>query len=97
MMDEVLGPCYEVAAPYMDDILVFSLTWKEHLRDVEKVLLLLRLHKLTAKPAECEWGMKYVEYLGHIIGSGIVVIPEMRVTAMSEYKRPITKKDVRVF
>ena len=38
-----------------------------------------------------------LEYLGHIVGSGIVAVPRMRVTAMSEFQQPVTKKNMRAF
>ena len=51
---------------------------------------------LTAKPAKCTLGKRYVEYLGHV-GDGIVTVPEQRVLAMREFKQPLTRRDVRVF
>ena len=97
LMDAVLGPCYGFAAPYMDDVLIFSSGWDEHLLHVRKVLEELRRHGLTAKPAKCEWGMCYVEYLGHVVGSGTVAVPEMRVKAMANFAQPVTKRDMRAF
>ena len=38
-----------------------------------------------------------MEYLGHIIGEGEVTIPEAKVTAIREYVRPKTQRDVRAF
>ncbi len=37
LMDGVLNECYECAAPYIDDILIFSRSWEEHMVDVRKV------------------------------------------------------------
>ena len=95
LMDGVLNECYSYAAPYIDDILIFSPNWAEHLVHVRSVLAVLRKHGLTAKPSKCTWGRSYVEYLGHIVGSGIVAVPRMRVTAMAEFQQPVTKKNMR--
>ena len=38
-----------------------------------------------------------MEYLGHIVGSGIVAVPRIRVTAMAEFQQPVTKKNMRAF
>ena len=65
--------------------------------DVRKVLGILRRHGLTAKPGKCVWGRSYVQYLGHIVGSGTVAVPRMRVTAMAEYKQPVTRTNMRAF
>ena len=72
LMDEVLRPCSRFSANYIDDVLVFSDTSEEHVKDLERVLEELREHGLTAKPPKCQLGMTYVEYLGHVIGSGCV-------------------------
>ncbi len=48
------------------------------------------------KQKKCEFGRKYVSYLGHQVGCGKVAVPEARVSAMKEYGRPI-KKQLRSF
>ena len=55
LMDGVLNECYSYAAPYLDDILIFSSNWEEHLVHVRSVLAVLRKHGLTAKPSKCMW------------------------------------------
>jgi Reverse transcriptase (RNA-dependent DNA polymerase) len=64
---EFLGTFVEV---YLDDILIYSETWEEYLRHIEKVLQRLREVKLMAKMNKCKWGRTKVEYLGHVIGKG---------------------------
>ena len=96
LMDVVLRPCYQFSADYIDDILVFSHSWKEHMVHLRKVLEELRRHGLTAKGFKCEWGMAYVEYLGHV-GSGVVAVPESRMTSMAKFSQPQSKRDMRAF
>ena len=96
LMDGVLNECFECAAPYVDDILIFSRNWQEHMGYIRKVLGILWRHGLTAKPGKCVWGRSYVQYLGHIVGSGTVAVPRI-VTAMAEYKQPVTRKNMRAF
>ena len=38
-----------------------------------------------------------MKYLGHVVGSGKVAVPEHRIEAMASYKHPVTKKDLRTF
>ena len=64
MMDVVLGGLEEMSAPYIDDILVFSRTWEEHLEHIEAVLERFKQAGLTVKPSKCEWGKQFLEYLG---------------------------------
>ena len=38
LMDEVLRDCQEFDVPYVDDVLVFSSSWDQHLRDLDCVM-----------------------------------------------------------
>ena len=76
----------------MDDIIVYSDSWKDHVQHMRKVLERLRQAGLTANPAKCEWGGQNLEFLGHIVGEGGVSIPEARAAAIGGYVRPTTKK-----
>ena len=46
---------------------------------------------------KCVWGARTLEYLGHEIGLGKVEVPEVRVKALTSFKRPVNKKDLRAF
>ncbi len=61
------------------------------------VLKSLQEAGLTAKPSKCVWGKAKLEYLGLIIGDGEVTVPETKVTAITEYVRPKTQKDIKAF
>ena len=82
---------------HIDDVLVYSKSWEDHLSHIEEVLLALRTVGLTAKPDKCVWGARSLSYLGHDIGEGLVKVPEARIQALREYRKPITKKDLRAF
>ncbi|MEO0900442.1 MAG: reverse transcriptase family protein, partial [Bacteroidota bacterium] len=55
---------------YMDDILISSSTWLEHLESVEAILVRLKQHGLTVKPTKCMFGFQRLDYLGHLVGGG---------------------------
>ena len=57
----------------------------------------LRANRLTAKLKKCKWGAQILEYLGHTFGKGKVSVPEAKVEAIKNLKRPVTKKDLRSF
>jgi len=96
-MEQVLKECKLFIRVYLDDIIVFSNCWSEHLQHIKKVLGVLRQAGLTAKPSKCAWGHKHLLYLGHIVGCGHLAVTDHRVTVMAEYKRPETKKGIRRF
>ena len=49
------------------DILMYSKTWDEHLAHLEEVLDIMQAQSLYAKESKCEFGMRELLYLGHII------------------------------
>ena len=96
-MEVVLRGCYEWAAPYIDDILVFSKNGVEHVQHLRKVLSALDENGLTIKEDKCEFGKTHLEYLGHQIGNGELAVPRHRATAMAEFRLPKTKRQLRSF
>ena len=97
VMERVLRPVASFCAVYIDDIIVFSDSWEQHLEHLRRVFQCFREAGLTAKPSKCSFGMTSLEYLGHKIGSGTMAVPQHRATALANFKRPITKKGLRSF
>ena len=96
-MDIVLRDCFGWAAPYIDDIVVFSRSGGEHLGHLRSVFCALQKFGLTVNEAKCQFGHEKMEYLGHLIGMGVLAVPEHRATAMANYVRPKTKRQLRAF
>ena len=96
-MEIVLKECYSCSAPYIDDVVVFSVDGKEHGLHLRKVLEALRTHGLTVNIEKCAFGREQVEYLGHLIGKGEVAVPSHRATAMADFLLPRSKKQLRSF
>ena len=97
VMERVLQPVSTFAAVYIDDIIVFSDSWTQHLDHLSAVFQCFRDAGLKAKPSKCSFGMTSLEYLGHTIGSGTLAVPEQRATALTQFRRPVTKKGLRSF
>lgn len=57
MMDSVTHGMEGYAAAYIDDLVIYSMTWEEHLAHVEEVMTRLRTAGLTVKPSKCQFGM----------------------------------------
>ena len=82
---------------YLDDILVMSESFEEHILLVTKVLKTLESYSLKIKPSKCHWFKPEVEYLGHVVNSeGIKKTPKF-LNAISNYKRPSTVGELREF
>ena len=96
LMDRVIRGL-DFAAAYLDDLIVVSKTWEEHLEHLRAVLGRLRAAGLTAKARKCEFGAAECNYLGHVVGSGLVKPQESKLFAIKAFSIPATKKEVRAF
>jgi hypothetical protein len=82
---------------YVDDIVVATDTWDEHLDLLKKVLERCREHGVKIKASKCNIGKAEVEVLGHIVGrAGIRPNPE-KVKAIVSMPAPKTAAEVRTF
>jgi len=97
MMESLIRGMEEFTGGYMDDLVIFSNTWKEHLDHVWLVMERLKEANLTAKPSKCQFGMHECVYLGHIVGNGTVRPEKDKLEAVSTFPQPVTKKQVRAF
>jgi hypothetical protein len=59
---------------FIDDIVVYSKNEEEHTEHLHMVLQKLREHQLYAKLSKCEFWLKQVLFLGHIISDGGIAI-----------------------
>ena len=96
-MQNILSQQSEFSLIYIDDVLIYFSSWKEHLEHIRGVLEALREAGLTTKPNKCVWGARSLEYLGHEIGNGLVSIPEAGVKALSYYHKPKNQNGLRAF
>src|SRR6266540_737529 len=53
---------------YLDDIIIYFKSLKDHKRHVRKVLQAKRSAGLKLKPAKCKWFKQEITFLGHKIG-----------------------------
>jgi len=97
LMDQVIRGLEDFSAAYIDDLVIFSSSWEEHLDHIRAVLDRLRQAGLTAKPRKCQFGMSHCVYLGHVVGGGVVCPEEPKLRAVEAFPIPQTKKQVRTF
>ena len=97
MMDTVLKGTEGFAAAYLDDVVIYSITFEEHLKHLEIVFEKLSKANLVAKPSKCQVGDAKVPYLGHLVGAKTMKPLESKLEAIRLFPRPETKKEVRSF
>ena len=91
------GLRYDVSLVYLDDILVFSKTFDEHLERLVKVFDRLDHYLLKLKPSKCSLFQRKVSFLRHVVsGQGIECDPE-KVAAIATWPTPTSIAEVCTF
>lgn len=82
---------------FLDDILVFSQSFDDHLKRLEGVFEKLEKHNLKLKPSKCEFFMSEVKYLGHIVSEEGVKTDPDKIEALKSWPVPRNIKELRSF
>ena len=81
----------------IDDILVYSRDEQEHEQHLKIVLQTLRENKLYAKLSKCDFWLKEVSFLGHIVSVKGIRVDPAKIEAMVNWKLPRSVTEVRSF
>jgi len=82
---------------YIDDVIIYNNTWKEHLTTIRKFFDRLTDANLTINLSKSEFCRAYVTFLGHIVGHGRVKTINAKVKAISEFPVPVNRKQLMRF
>ncbi|KAL0561191.1 hypothetical protein IC582_001612 [Cucumis melo] len=82
---------------FIDDILIYSKTEAEHEEHLHQVLKTLRANRLYAKFSKCEFWLKKVSFLGHVVSSEGVSVDPAKIEAVTNWPRPSTVSEIRSF
>jgi len=98
VMNTVLAPLLrKCVVVFIDDILIYSKTWEDHIQHIREVFLLLQHHQFKVKLSKCSFAQQEVHYLGHVIsGAGVATDPS-KVRDILNWPTPQSVKDVRAF
>lgn len=86
-----------IALLYIDDVLIHSPSFPQHLADIETILKRFRTFGLKLKPTKCFFARDEVQYLGHIITPAGLKPDPNKVKAVAEFPKPTDVPAVRRF
>ena len=96
LINDVLKGCNFVMG-YLDDIIIYSRSKKEHLEHLEEIFTRLKAAGLKLKLEKCCFFRKHIQYLGHLISAdGIQPLPE-KLESIAKMPAPRNPKEVKQF
>lgn len=98
LMDRVLGPALEPKVfVYLDDIIIVTGTFEEHVEILLEVLKRLNAAGLTVNANKCEFCRPSLHYLGFVVDKeGLRTSPE-KIAAIQKYPKPSTITEMKRF
>ena len=82
---------------YIDNIVIYSDSWEDHLRMLKEVFGRLRKARITARPTKCLLGASRMEFLGHQVRGDVITPGPDNLENARNTPRPTTKKQIRSF
>ena len=82
---------------FINDILVYSRSKEEHGRHLRQILETLRAEKLYAKLSKCEFWLRSVKFLGHVVSQEGIHVDPSKIKAIEGWAVPTTPTEIRQF
>lgn len=82
---------------YVDDIIIFTKTWEEHIAALRDLFKRLKAANLTARPSKARIGFATVHFVGHVVGDGVKKPKDDKISAITNASRPTKIKTMQSF
>ena len=82
---------------FIDDILIYSKSKEEHEEHLRLMMELLRKEQLYAKLSKCEFWIREVKFLGHVVSEEGIHVDQSKVESIKEWPIPKTPTEIRQF
>ncbi|KAI3723666.1 hypothetical protein L2E82_35421 [Cichorium intybus] len=82
---------------FIDDILIYSRSKEDHEQHLRLMLDLLKEQKLYAKFSKCEFWIREVHFLGHVVGKEGIHVDPAKIEAIKKWEAPRTPTEIRQF
>ncbi|GJU59698.1 putative reverse transcriptase domain-containing protein [Tanacetum coccineum] len=98
LMNRVCSPMLDKSViVFIDDIFIYSKSAKDHETHLRQVLNMLRQEKLYAKLSKCEFWLRDVQFLRHVINNKGIKVDPTKIYAIMNWKQPKTPTEIRSF
>jgi hypothetical protein len=77
---------------FFDNILIYSRMWEEHMKHVDEILTIMEEQLFFSKEEKCEFGLKKILYLEHVIGVEGVKVHQEKIQTILDCPTPISLK-----
>ena len=91
------GTLWRDVLVYLDDIVIYTETWREHLAALDEMFLRLRAAGLKASPGKCNIAQDSLLYLGHLISREGILPDPANVDTIQRAEHPHTVTAVKSF
>ena len=93
----LLQGAHKYAQAYLDDILIFSKTFSDHIRHIRDVFERIRQHKFKLNLSKCFFVQPEIIYLGFKLTASGILPDNSKITTMENYPVPKNLKELRTF
>ena len=98
LMNRMLGSLiYTNCLAYLDDVIIFSETFEQHVADIEQVFDRIRAAGLKIKPSKCTLATDSMKFLGHIISADGLQCDPDKVEKVKSWPQPRTRTHAKSF
>ena len=70
---------------FIDDIMIYSQNWEEHVEHLRTTLPKLREHQLYAKFSKCKFWLDNVQFLDHVVSKEGISVDPTKIEAVSKW------------
>ena len=91
------GLTYETCLIYLDDVIIFSRNFEEHLQRLDEVFQRFRNANIKLKPSKCHFCLDQVNYLGHVVSAAGVQPDPKKISSVKDFPAPRNVKRTSPF
>lgn len=86
LMDHLLTPHMAYTEAYIDDIIIYSQSWDQHLWHLRAVLDEIQDMGMIANPRKCALSLRKTNYLGFRVGQGVIQPLASKIEVIENYR-----------